>query len=87
MNVLKFLAEVLLYLLKVLSYQWAIEGAGIVKRLIRFFQKFCAWPARRTKWVIPAISAIPHFTAPLREARLIPPVHSDGLLLKAHRRL
>ena len=43
MNVLKFLANVLLYLLKVLAYQWAIEGAGIVKRLIAFFKKFCIW--------------------------------------------
>ena len=43
MNVLKFLANVLLYLLKVLAYQWAIEGAGIVKRLIAFFKKFCVW--------------------------------------------
>jgi hypothetical protein len=40
MNVLKFLANVLLYLLRVLAYRWAIEGAGIVKRLIAFFKKF-----------------------------------------------
>jgi len=43
MNLLKFLAKVLLYLLKVLAYQGAIEGAGIVKRLIAYFKKFCAW--------------------------------------------
>lgn len=43
MNFLKFVARVLLYLLKVLAYQWVIELAGVVKRLIDFIKEFCAW--------------------------------------------
>lgn len=43
MNLIKFLAKIFVYLLKVLAYQWAIDGASIVKRLIAFLKKFCAW--------------------------------------------
>jgi hypothetical protein len=42
MNVIKFLAKVLVHLLKVLAYRWAIDGADLVKRLIEAIKNSCA---------------------------------------------
>jgi hypothetical protein len=43
MNLIKFLAKVLLHLLKVLTYQWALDGADLFKRLLATLKKLCAY--------------------------------------------
>lgn len=42
MNHVKFFLKVALHLLKVLTYQWAIDGADLLKRVIEAIKNFCA---------------------------------------------
>lgn len=43
MKTLRFIAKVLLHLLKTLSFQWAVDGFDIVKRFVKALKGFCAY--------------------------------------------
>src|SRR5262245_217485 len=43
MNVLKFIAKVLLYLAKSLAYGWILAIIEIIKSLIAGIKSYCAW--------------------------------------------